>query len=459
MGSVRRQGVHPRTGKRIETRLFVRHQDGDWGGYSYEWRDAQTDAELRPRGQDQVEIEGQPWLYPSSAQCLRCHTEQAGRTLGLEFGQLNGLQTYPSGVTAHQITTLDKIGMLAAPLPAAVEALPRLPDPLGADPLESRAKSYLHTNCSFCHQPGGTGLGDADYRYATPFASMKICGVAPTQDDFVGDADPFLFCVHHDDAYPAGNERSGPRRRSRAATSGRTSRARRLAHVPRRRGARLPAAPAPRLRDGDRRAPGLIDHSDSLGRDGALRRRRRAVADRGRGIVHAEMFPLVDRDAPNPLELFQIWLNLPARRQDGRAALHDALARQHPGPRRARRRGPSTEVTVIAGQLGDVRAPAPPPALVGGPPRQRRRHLDDQDGARRPLDLPPACARHQPHALLLPRQRPARRRTARLPSRAHGDPLRPTPRPRWSTGGESSAELLLLQGRPSASRSPSTAPS
>lgn len=170
-------------GKRIETRLFVRHQDGDWAGYSYEWNDAQTDATYVPGGKTK-QIEGQAWLYPSSAQCLRCHTEQAGRTLGLEFGQLNGLQTYPSGVTAHQITTLDKIGMLAAPLPAAVEALPRLPDPLGADPLESRAKSYLHTNCSFCHQPGGTGLGDADYRYATPFASMKICGVAPTQDDF-----------------------------------------------------------------------------------------------------------------------------------------------------------------------------------------------------------------------------------------------------------------------------------
>jgi hypothetical protein len=74
--------------------------------------------------------------------------------------------------------------MLAAPLPAPVDQLPRLPDPFGADPLPERARSYLHTNCAFCHLPGGTGLGDADYRYTTPFASMKVCGVAPTQDSF-----------------------------------------------------------------------------------------------------------------------------------------------------------------------------------------------------------------------------------------------------------------------------------
>ena len=48
---------------------------------------------------------------------------------------------------------------------------------------------------------------------------------------------------------------------------------------------------------------GLIDHADSLG----------AKARFGRGVVHSEMFPLLDQSAPNPLELFQIWLNLPAR--------------------------------------------------------------------------------------------------------------------------------------------------
>ncbi|RYE87245.1 MAG: hypothetical protein EOO75_14740, partial [Myxococcales bacterium] len=53
----------------------------------------------------------------------------------------------------------------------------------GTAPLEDRAKSHLHTNCSFCHRPGGTGLGNADYRFATPFAAMGVCDATPQSGD------------------------------------------------------------------------------------------------------------------------------------------------------------------------------------------------------------------------------------------------------------------------------------
>src|SRR5262249_29851634 len=74
----------------------------------------------------------------------------------------------------------------------------------------------------------------------------------------------------------------------------------------------------------------------------------------GRGINHAEMFPLLDREQPNPLELFQIWLNLP--RADKMVEPYfsmlwsDTLAR-HTATDDAGRR---TRLTLVAGRSGDV---------------------------------------------------------------------------------------------------------
>src|SRR5262249_54156036 len=124
--------------------------------------------------------------------------------------------------------------------------------------------------------------------------------------------DPFLFCVHHDDAYPAGNEQLGPAASLAGRQMGQDFEPRdgwRMYH-----GQVVPGVPQHPHRGFEtvtivRR--GLIDHSDSLGATARFGRGDVQWLTAGRGIVHAEMFPLLDRAQPNPLELFQIWLNLP----------------------------------------------------------------------------------------------------------------------------------------------------
>jgi uncharacterized repeat protein (TIGR03806 family) len=179
-------------GRRIETRLLVRHQDGEWAGYTYEWNEAQSDAALLASGK-QRPVQNQTWYYPSRAQCLQCHTAAAGRSLGTEIGQLNRTLLYTAtGRSANQLLTYEHIGLLADPLPAAVDqlsALPRSGD--SGVSLTARAKSYLHVNCANCHRPGGTARGEMDLRFATAWPAMNVCNVAPLLND-LGIADARL---------------------------------------------------------------------------------------------------------------------------------------------------------------------------------------------------------------------------------------------------------------------------
>lgn len=170
--------------------------------------------------------------------------------------------------------------------------------------------------------------------------------------------DPFLFCVHHDDAYPAGNGRLGPD----ASLAGRTI-GQDFAGIDgwnMYHGSQVPGFPQHPHRGFETITfvrHGLVDHSDSLGATARFGRGDVQWMTAGRGVVHSEMFPLLDTEAPNRLELFQIWLNLPAA--DKMVAPSFTMLWDHRIPRVAA--APGAEITVIAGRLGDAVAPPPPP--------------------------------------------------------------------------------------------------
>jgi quercetin 2,3-dioxygenase len=174
--------------------------------------------------------------------------------------------------------------------------------------------------------------------------------------------DPFLFCVHHRDAYPRGNERMGPAVSLAGRTLGMDFELMdgwRMYH-----GRVVPGFPQHPHRGFETvtiARSGVIDHADSLGAAARFSRGDVQWLTAGAGIVHSEMFPLLERDQPNPTELFQIWLNLPSA--DKLAEPHFSMLWREEIPRAAftDAAGRRTEVTVVAGRLGELSPPAPPP--------------------------------------------------------------------------------------------------
>ena len=179
-------------------------------------------------------------------------------------------------------------------------------------------------------------------------------------------ADPFLFCVHHDDAYPEGNEQMGPDASLAGRSIGQDFAGRdgwRMYH-----GDVVPGFPQHPHRGFEtvtivRR--GLIDHSDSLGATARFGGGDVQWLTAGRGIVHSEMFPLLDtRRDRIPVELFQIWLNLPARRTRSSSRISRCCgASDVPQAHAARRGGPlDRDHRDRRAARRRARPPAPPPS-------------------------------------------------------------------------------------------------
>jgi uncharacterized repeat protein (TIGR03806 family) len=167
-------------GKLFETRFFVRHMDGSYYGYSYEWNAAGTDAtKVAETGKDATLSTGQQWWYPSSSGCFTCHSEAAGRSLGLETRQLNSVGVYGTA-KANQFKTLQHIGLLTGNM-TLLAGFPAKDD--AAIAVDTRARAYLAVNCSNCHRPNGPGRGVWNALFDTPFKDMKICNAVPEHGD------------------------------------------------------------------------------------------------------------------------------------------------------------------------------------------------------------------------------------------------------------------------------------
>lgn len=171
--------------------------------------------------------------------------------------------------------------------------------------------------------------------------------------------DPFLFCAYHDDAYPRGNVQLGPLTSLTGRQMGQDFSHKdgwSMYH-----GQTVPGFPAHPHRGFETVTivrKGLIDHSDSLGAQARFGGGDVQWLTAGRGVVHSEMFPLLQDDADNPLELFQIWLNLPAKAKMAAPCFTMFWAEQIPRQVVTDAHGLNTEVAVIAGRLQEADAPA-----------------------------------------------------------------------------------------------------
>jgi redox-sensitive bicupin YhaK (pirin superfamily) len=255
-----------------------------------------------------------------------------------------------------------------------------------------------------------------------------------------------LFCVHHLDRYPAANEHMGPAAPLEARDLGMDfsgSDGWSMYH-----GNIVPGFPQHPHRGFETVTyvrQGFIDHSDSLGATARFGRGDVQWLTAGSGIVHCEMFPLLDRTGPNTTELFQIWLNLPS--SDKMVDPYFTMLWNEEIPRLeiADDQGRHGEVTVIAGKLGDLRPLAAPPNSYasGADSDLAIWHLALEPAAR--WTVPPAASADTNRTLYV--FEGSTTVADQLVPQSTGVGVR-ADQPVAIAAGPTGAEMLLLQGRP-----------
>lgn len=281
---------------------------------------------------------------------------------------------------------------------------------------------------------------------SSPAKLATVKRVTPIRQMQWETSDPFLFCAYHVDAYPTGNGQMGPAASLAGRHIGRDFASKdgwNMYH-----GREIPGFPRHPHRGFETVTvvrSGMLDHADSMGATARYGGGDVQWLTAGGGIQHAEMFPLLQTDAPNPLELFQIWLNLP--KADKMVDPHFTMLWNEQIPRVAETdsNGKISELTLAAGSFRGETPPSPPP---------------NSWGSRAEADLAIWTIRMEPGAeLVLPSVNEGTHRSLYLHrgagAQVNGTAVDDQHRVIFEENGEiritagvAETEILLLQGRP-----------
>jgi putative heme-binding domain-containing protein len=141
---------------------------------------------------------------------MSCHSNQSEYALAFLPEQLN--RPGPDGrnqlvvlTEAGFILRADGDGNLLPPFDTASAARERrIADPTDlAQPLEARARAYLHANCGHCHSDHGGGSVPLRLQLPASISAMNAVGIRPTRGDFslpdariIKPGDPFASTLY-----------------------------------------------------------------------------------------------------------------------------------------------------------------------------------------------------------------------------------------------------------------------
>lgn len=181
--------------------------------------------------------------------------------------------------------------------------------------------------------------------------------------------DPFLFCAHHQDVFPEGKPDMSPLtdlngRQIGQDFSGQDGWS--MYH-----GSKVPGFPAHPHKGFETITiveEGLVDHSDSLGAAGRFGNGDTQWMTAGKGVMHSEMFPLLNEQKKNPLHLFQIWLNLPQAKKHVPAHFKMMWKEDIPVKIVRDEQGKNSHFKLIAGKFAEATALAAAPDSYAADP-------------------------------------------------------------------------------------------